>query len=167
MEENKIKVLCTRPISHSLVNQARSAGIRLDVVPFIDTEPIQSVEVQQEIQLLLTEIATVVFTSTNAVEAVAAELEEQQPDWRIFCIGNATSELVKKYFGDESIEGTAEDASGLAQVIIKVMPERNEVVFFCGDQRRAELPEKLAENGIEVIEIVVYQTISIPHRVKT
>ncbi len=165
MEQNKIRLLCTRTVSRSLVRQARSAGLSMDVVSFIETEPIQSIEVQQEIQQVLTQIATVVFTSTNAVEAVAAELEGQQPDWQIFCTANATKELVKKYYGDNSIGGTAEDAAGLAEVIMDRIAEKNEVIFFCGDQRRAELPEKLAEKGIDIIEIVVYQTIPIPHRV--
>ena len=136
----------------------------MDVVSFIETEIIQSVEVQQEIEQALTLTATVVFTSRNAVEAVGAELQGLEPNWQIFCIGNTTRETAEKYFGEENIVGSAEDATGLAEVIIDTKGI-NEVVFFCGDHRRAELPAKLNENGIEVNEIVVYQTIALPHKI--
>ena len=43
--------------------------------------------------------------------------------------------------------------------------EDSELIFFCGDQRRDELPGILRNNDIEVNEIVVYQTVIVPHKV--
>ena len=164
MQKDKISILCTRTISDSLLSYAEGEGIDLHVESFIETEPVETIEIQQEIEQAGLLSATVVFTSMNAVEAVANVLDGQIPDWEIFCIGNTTKELVEKYFGEESLKDTAEDASLLADTIV-IEGETDEVIFFCGDQRRSELIEKLNEQGIEVNEIVVYQTIETPHKI--
>ena len=165
MQQNKISILSTRPLNDSLVADAKAAGIAIDTISFIETEPVQSIEVQQEIEQALLQSATVVFTSMNAVEAVAAEQKEQNPGWTIYCIGNTTRQLVKKYFGEHSIAGTANSAAELAELITKEN-HSSEVIFFCGDQRRDELPDILRSNDIDVNEIVVYQTSALPHKIE-
>ena len=162
--QNKIPILCTRPLPAVLLQEAADAGIAIDELSFIETESILSVEVQQEIELAATEIAVVVFTSMNAVEAVTTFLDGHQPEWSIYSIGTATGRLVKAYFGEERMAGTANDAASLAELIAE---DRftDEVIFFCGDQRRDELPSILRGNDIDVQEIVVYQTIETPHKI--
>lgn len=165
MAENKIEILCTRPLTASLIDEAAGAGIVIDELSFIETESILSVEVQQEIELAATEITTVVFTSMNAVDAVTIFLDGHQPEWMIYCIGTATARLIQEYFGEERIAGTANDAAALAALIAE---DRftDEVIFFCGDQRRDELPVILRQHDIDVNEIVVYQTIATPHKIE-
>ncbi len=164
MQQNNIKILCTRPLTATLIDEAAGAGISIDELSFIETESILSIEVQQEIELVSTEIATVVFTSMNAVDAVTTFLDGHQPEWTIYSIGTATARLIKEYFGEERIAGAANDASALADLVAE---DRftDEVVFFCGDQRRDELPDILRQHDIEVNEIVVYQTIEVPHKI--
>jgi uroporphyrinogen-III synthase len=164
MQPNNIPVLCTRPLQAALVEAAAVAGIAIDEISFIETESILSVEVQQEIELASTEMATVVFTSMNAVDAVTTFLDGQQPEWSIYAIGTATARLIKEYFGEERIAGTAPDAAALA-TLIAADRFTDEVTFFCGDQRRDELPGILRQNDIEVNEIVVYQTIATAHKI--
>jgi uroporphyrinogen-III synthase len=165
MPQNKIPILSTRPLNESLLEEAKQSNIELDVVSFIETEPVHSAEIYQEIENSLLQSSAVVFTSMNAVEAVANQLEGQQPDWRIYSIGNATKQLVKKYFGEESIAGTADSAAELAEIIAEKGYD-DEVIFFCGNQRRDELPGILRNNDIEVNEIVVYETTAVPHNLK-
>jgi len=164
MEQNSIHILCTRPLNNLLVNDVKAAGITIDEISFIATEPIQTIEVQQEIEQALLLSATVVFTSMNAVDAVAAWQNEQQPDWSIYSIGTTTHKLVKENFGEESVAGTANSAAELAELIAE---DRfiDKVIFFCGDQRRDELPDILRQNNIEVNEITVYQTIAVPNKI--
>lgn len=164
MQQSSIQILCTRPLPSSLIEEAALSGIEIEEQPFIETESILSVEVQQEIELVSTEVATVVFTSMNAVDAVTIFLDGHQPEWTIYSIGTATARLVKEYFGEERIAGTASDGAALAELIAE---DRftDEVVFFCGDQRRDELPDILKQHNIEVNEIVVYQTIEVPHKI--
>jgi uroporphyrinogen-III synthase len=165
MQQNKISILSTRPLNNSSVADAEAAGITIDTISFIETEPVRSSEVQQRIKLALQKSATVIFTSMNAVEAVAAEQEKTQPSWTIYCIGNTTAQLVKKYFGELSIAGTANSASELA----KLIADKNhiyEAIFFCGDQRRDDLPEILRTNHVEVNEIAVYHTVAKSHKIE-
>jgi hypothetical protein len=55
----------------------------------------------------------------NAVDAVAAYLTDEQPNWQVYCIGFTTHQLVKKYFGPQVIVGVAENAAALAEKIIE------------------------------------------------
>jgi uroporphyrinogen-III synthase len=163
MQQNKITILSTGVLPPYLVEQTEESNIKTDVIPFIKTEVIQSVEVQQEIEQVLLQIAIVVFTSKNAVQAVADELYDHQPEWNIYCIGQKTKELAEEIFGEEKIYGSADDAVSLAELIVE---EGNvdEVIFFCGDQRRNELPDILRANDIEVYEIIVYHTVGVPQK---
>ncbi len=158
------KILSTRPINELLVAEALSKNIEIDTLSFIETTPIETVEVQQEIELASNQIATVVFTSMNAVDAVTEMLDGFIPEWTIYCMGYATKELVKNYFGEHAVAGTADNASELAEEIIK-NEEPDEVIFFCGNKRRDELPGKLKKQRIEVNEIVVYQTENTQHKI--
>ncbi|HEY4205998.1 MAG TPA: uroporphyrinogen-III synthase, partial [Puia sp.] len=110
-----------------------------------------------------TQRLTAIFTSMNAVEAVTAHLNGS-PSWTIFCIGGATRRLAESQFGPASIAGTAPSASELATVVLLHRP--SEVFFFCGDQRREELPEKLSATGVKVHEVVVYRTAQTPQSIK-
>ena len=164
MKENKVQILSTKSLPESLIKEVSPKNILIEVIPFIETEPLQTIEVQQEIEQVAIKTTTVIFTSKNAVEAVVTGLEDQQPDWNIYCIGHNTKELVSSHFGEEKIWGTADNAAELAELII----EKNntyEAVFFCGSQRRDELPDILKANDIEVHEIVVYHTVAVPKKV--
>ncbi len=163
--ENRIQILSTRPIQQSLIKDARDAGIDIDELTFIETNPIQSKLVDKEIENTLKETATVVFTSMNAVEVVGNQIKENQPNWKIYCMGTTTQQLVVKFFGQNLIEGTANDAASLAKQIIKDQP-KEKLIFFCGDQRRDELPELLKQHSIEAKETIVYETTAIHHLIQ-
>ncbi len=164
MQQNKITILSTRPLNEATIEAAAEEGVYIETQSFIETEAIQSVEVQQEIEQALLQSASIVFTSMNAVEAVAEYMNDEMPDWSIYCIGETTLQLVKKYFGEKSIAGTAGNATELAELIAED-GYADEVIFFCGDKRRDELPDILNSNDIEVNEIMVYHTIFTPRMI--
>ena len=83
--------------------------------------------------------------------------------WKIFCIGQSTQKLVAKIFGEEKISGIADNAAELSEVILQDK-EIKKVIFFCGNQRREELPQKLTAEAIEVEEIIVYETSETPQK---
>ena len=165
MQPGKIQILSTRPLPGSLTEEADEAGLQIDEISFIETEALLDVNVCMEIEEIYLQSATVVFTSMNAVEAVATQQDGQHPDWDIYCTGNTTRKLLSDYFGEEKIAGTAASAAELAELIIE-NKEDGEVIFFCGDQRREELPGLLEKNCIDVREVVVYQTIEVPHKIE-
>lgn len=160
--QSNINILCTRPLNEVLVEEALLQSIVIDEISFIETEAIKNIQVQQEIEQAALMITTVVFTSMNAVEAVADYLDGQPVQWSIYCMGNTSNHLVKKYFGEHQLAGIANTAAELAELIADET-SIDEVTFFCGDQRRDELPEILRSNGIDITEITVYQTIAITH----
>jgi len=165
MPQNSVSILSTRSLTDSLVEQIASKRVSIDVLSFIHTEPIEGVEVQQEIEQAYLQQATVVFTSGNAIEAVGRQVEQQDPAWRIYTLNSKCQHLAAEYFGEDKIAGTAANAEALAELIIEEA-STDEVIFFCGDQRRDELPDKLRQHGIGVFEIEVYHTVAVPHKVK-
>ena len=163
--QNRTQILSTRPLHETLLQEAIQAGIDIDEISFIETSPIQSLPIQREIDEALPQSITAVFTSMNAVEAVADQIKEKKTNWKIYCIGTTTQQLVVNYFGQDAIAGTANDAAALAKLIIEDQP-KGKLLFFCGDQRRDELPEILQQNSIKLKEIIVYQTTAIQHRIQ-
>jgi uroporphyrinogen-III synthase len=160
-----------------IIAQAAGQGIMLEALSFIKTEPIREEELGRTIKALSNRPVVVVFTSKNAVDAVANWLEageaEAETDdsvrpasgWKIFCIGAATRKRVSESFGEAAIEGSANSALSLADTIL-TRGSIKETVFFCGDQRRDELPEKLKQHHMGMREIVVYKTIRTPHKIE-
>jgi uroporphyrinogen-III synthase len=164
MPENKKTILCTRPVDDLLIKEAKQQGITIDIIEFIRTEPIINKELKKQINLLANQSLNIVFTSMNAVDAVRSYLDKKPADWKIFCIGTATQKLVVEEFDGRSIIGTADSAAELADAII-AEKNINKVAFFCGDQRRHELPQKLADHKIEVDEVEVYKTFQLKEKI--
>jgi uroporphyrinogen-III synthase len=164
MQKSKIKILSTRLLDDEFIRDAEIKDVLVDVIPFIKTEPISSPELQKKIQETSAMSTTIVFTSTNAVEAVATEINDQEINWKIFCIGHSTKQSVVKIFGESSIAEVADNAKELAEVILRA--DVAELIFFCGDQRRNELPDQLKKNNIKATEIVVYKTILTPQKIE-
>jgi uroporphyrinogen-III synthase len=157
MQSAKPTILCTGPIEESAVELPEYKDANIDVVPFTTIKFELSDTAEEQLKELLKKKAVVVFTSNNAVKSIAGYLENSQPDWKIFCIGNTTRTLAKKYFGEDRIMQSASTAAELAEKIIADVEER-EVIFFCGNLRRNDLPDAVRQKGITIKEITVYQT---------
>jgi uroporphyrinogen-III synthase len=150
----------------------------LESLSFIETTPVTGEGTCRKIAGLAREAPVIAFTSMNAADAVAECLTRSKEDGmpvamrdsliqlpgKIFCIGSATKQRVIEYFGEASIGGAADSASALAETIIG-QGNIEEVVFFCSDQRRDELPKQLWDGGIRVKECVVYHTKATPHAI--
>jgi uroporphyrinogen-III synthase len=156
MATTEIKILSTSALPQELVQEAARENIAVTTQAFISIEPVDSVEVQQEIEAALLQSAYVVFTSQHAVEIIGSQLDGHQPDWRIYCLANKTEKLVEKYFGKESIAGTAAYAEELAEKIIED-GEAEELIFFTGNKHLPVLMDKLDDEGLYVQEIIVYE----------
>ena len=157
MRSTKPAILCTGPVDESIINSPGYTDADIDVIPFTTISMELAESTQRQIKDILPRKTVVVFTSSNAVRSVAAYMKEKPTGWTIFCIGNTTFSLAKQYFGEENIKDTASTASTLAEKIIPVI-NAAEVIFFCGNLRRSELPDALREKGIAVKEVMVYKT---------
>lgn len=156
----KHKVLSTKKLEPSLIEQARENDIEIVEQEFIAIQPIVSKEKQDEILHWLTNRnIDVVFTSANAVEAVKNYLNKKSSR-NFFCISGKTRSALLKYIRNEQIKATAAYGKELAQKIIE--HQAKEIVFFCGNKRKDELPDILKEAAIKVHEVIVYETIETP-----
>ncbi len=164
MPEKKITILSTRPLEQSLLAQASVNKIEIDCIPFIKTAPVRNTCLEKRITETFSESLPVIFTSMNAAEAVAAYLTGTQPQWNVYSLGTATKNIIRLRFPRSNIIGEAENASSLADKII--MNEEKALIFFCGDLRRDELPDKLAGHNIELEEIVVYNTLLVSKKLE-
>lgn len=159
MADAKKYLLSTRPLPKAVVAEAAARNVVIDELSFISTTPVQDEAVHQTIQALATTARTVVFTSMNAVEAVAAQLTTSPP-WHIYALGNTTRKLIEQSWGAGCLVGTAENALRLGERLIDdgVL----DVLFFCGNIRRNELPNKIRSEGGTVEEVIVYETEETP-----
>ncbi|MGN6542458.1 MAG: uroporphyrinogen-III synthase [Ginsengibacter sp.] len=160
---NDIQILCTKKISDSFIEFANENNIRIDSLNFIETEESVSDEIKNRVIELSEQNITAIFTSSNAVNAVG-KIVKGQTNWKIFCIEPSTKKTVEDTFLNLSIVAVAKDAEGLSQKIIKDKSVK-QVVFFCGNQRRDLLHSELNRNGIDVEELIVYNTIENPQTV--
>lgn len=154
----KPAILCTGPVEEPLAKFPEFDNAEIDIVPFTTITYHLTESTIQQINIALAKKATVVFTSSNAIRSIATYLENTKPDWTIYCIGNTTYNLAKKYFGAERIRQTASNAKALAEKIIPELEHGSEVIFFCGNLRRNDLPDALRQKNIGVTELIVYQT---------
>lgn len=161
-------ILSTKKIDPDLKAEMEQKGVEVLEEEFITIKPILNQSKQEEIKPWIehpVEIA-VVFTSQHAAATVNKYLRPFDTyiipgNWRVFCLSGATKELAQQHILAEQLIDTAPNATELAAKII-AHGQFKQVVFFCGNQRREELPRLLKEAGIEVIEIIVYETVATP-----
>ncbi len=154
------QVLSTAPLDSGLIDLAFKKGIEIEAVSFVQMEPLTDKNLLDELAELFKAKITAVFTSANAINAIADTLKKFRPEWDIYCIGHATREAVTSCFDAKSIRGVANNAEVLAGIIHANKVDG--VIFFCGDKRLDALPDKLYKDNIMVREIVVYKTKETP-----
>ena len=108
------------------------------------------------------QVNSLALTSPRAVRALAnignthASTLAYLKSLPAFCLSNATAELAKS-LGFDVRDAASKTAGDLGRFIAKqevVSP----VLFPCGNQRRDELPDTLRSAGLEVLEVVTYQS---------
>ncbi len=161
MNSGKINLLSTRLLDEKIKIQAAGKDVFIDEIELIKTISICDRQLAKNISGYK---LPAIFTSIHAVEAVLKNIHFYQPLYHInnsFCISGRTATAVEH----ERIKiiDSASSASELAQRIIQ--SSCKEVIFFCGNKRRDELPDALKKADILVHEIVVYETVLTPSKV--
>jgi uroporphyrinogen-III synthase len=162
MSDRTFNILSTAALPFERIDHIPES-IDIKVVPFIKIIPIPSVELKPLINELAQEKLNIVFTSAHATRIVSDCLTEI-PDWKIYCIRNETRLAVEKLFGKSLISKYAENALLLSQAIIDDGVKN--AIFFCGDQRMDVIPDSLKKKGVELTELVVYETRLTPVQIK-
>lgn len=140
---------------------ASSYGVEMDEQPFIRVDSLYTPELEQKIINVGLGKKTVIFTSKNGVAAVIQMLRGKQPEWDIYCLEGATRHAVQHYFHKATIKQDAKSAGDLVRSI-DINELGKSVVFFCGNKRMDTVPELMKGMGIDLEEIIVYQTLYTP-----
>jgi uroporphyrinogen-III synthase len=105
-----------------------------------------------EVNLVPKHIPNVIITSKNAIPAL---LEWKQHIKNVFCVGDVTAErLIFHGFLPQIV---ASDSITLAKKIMSGHAHKP-FIYFCGEQRRDELPQIFADNNITLNELIVYES---------
>jgi uroporphyrinogen-III synthase len=158
---SSLKTLSTKRLRTAVIEQVRQSGIDIIEEDFISVASSVSEEVRQKVIELSAKDIYCIFTSANAVDAVADIAKHAA--WKIFCISGNTREAIETNFTSAHIMDLASNATALAKTIID--SGVREVVFFCGDHRREELPSILETSGLKIDELIVYKTIETPVKI--
>ncbi len=156
-------ILSTGDLPKVLQEKLVTHGLEPLVIPFIRITPFVTANIRLVIQAAADFVGPVIFTSQHSVNAVRTLLPSgSRPEgWELYAVGSHTAAQVKKGFGPVHFQTQA--AQALAEWLVS-HKKPGPVLFFCGDQRRPELPDLLTRHHFTLREIVVYETLLTPQR---
>lgn len=162
MRQDKRNILVTRPLTARQIEYARILGLETIIEPALE---FNFPEYWDGVLKVITEHSKSdwIFTSTNGVKALKELMDaglQVRPEVQIFAVGSKTQETLENLGLEAKIPRT-EDSKHLAELIIEE-GKINSVIYFHGNLSRDEMTDRLEENGIEVIELEVYETIINP-----
>lgn len=149
-------VLATRPEpgASALASKLIDLGYRALAAPSLEIAPVEAVSPRD-----LSGVDRIVFTSANAVRAVAASLGDDLseatrlgPAW---CVGEATAEAARKV-GFEAIAAGG-DGAALEAALIAAVPRGAVALHLCGADIAHDLGPGLAAAGIGLASKTVYR----------
>lgn len=168
MPNERPRILCTRPLSEHLLQEAAAHGLDISVQAFTDIQPLVTKELWATIQPLIIRDITAVFTSAHAVKTLQQHYLHRpdtyyaiEGNWQIYCLEGGTLQAIQEALPRCPVKATAANATALANAILP-QDDITEVYFFCGQQRREELPSILTQHGTTVHEIVLYENVPTP-----
>jgi uroporphyrinogen-III synthase len=163
---NRFHILSTKKLKPSVLEKLEESNIEIIEKEFISIKPIVDKELHQQIAAFASRgVQTIALTSKNAVEVLNLCMHTADTyftiNWNIFCLSGATRQAVLDApLLDSNIAGEADNAAELAKKIIA--KDVREIIFFCGNKRRDELPDLLGKAGVSVHEVVLYETLETP-----
>lgn len=156
-------ILVTRELTGEQIELARSLGLKVSVEPAIEiTFRDNWLSVQSVIQQA--DKPVFVFTSQNGAKAFlrfkSAGIEIPK-NANIYAVGNKTAEVLREEGFSVKVPEVQYGTELAKQILSET--ERKEkqkltILHFCGDKRRDELRDILTGDGLDVKDIVVYQT---------
>jgi uroporphyrinogen-III synthase len=162
MRQDKRNILVTRPLSAQQFEYARILGLEPIIEPALQFNfPDYWDSVLKVINENLK--SDWVFTSANGVKALEELMNaglQVRPEVQLFAVGSKTRDALQELGLDAKIPRT-QDGKHLAELIIQE-GKSNSVIYFHGNLSRDEMTDRLQDDGIEVIELEVYETIINP-----
>ena len=162
----KHKVLSTKKLEPPLIELAKENDIEIIEQEFISINPIRNQETYNRIiGFVNNKTQNIALTSANAVDVLNSYMHFSDTylvvDWNIFCLSGKTKQaILNALLLKKNIVADAKDAAELANKIIAKGVK--EIIFFCSNKRREELPAALEKANVKVHEVVLYETAETP-----
>jgi len=160
--ERKPTVFSTKKLSNEQ-RQLFDKRMKVDSDDFVQiySNRMPAAELKKDIQ-------NVIITSRNAVEALSDSVDTAALNFKnIYCVGRRTKKLIESRIG--KVAHVSANAKALAEHLVEFM-EGTDVTYFCSNIRLDELPNILAENNIQLNEVIAYETkhaaVKVPDSVK-
>lgn len=147
------KILFTKEISSDYLKQNLLQNIDFDVFNFLDIKINSEEKIKSQID---NSITNYLISSQNSVKAI----QNLNLEGKFYVVGKKTAENLKQ--NNFQVEIVRNYASELAKFIIENESQKN-WMFFCGNNRRDELLEKLIPKGHSIKEIQCYESIPVHH----
>ncbi|XP_069674066.1 uroporphyrinogen-III synthase-like [Periplaneta americana] len=137
------------------------AGYKTSYIPVLDFEYFNLNKLLQHLQNP-EKFSGLIFTSPRAVKAVACLTDASAllEVWRnhpTFVVGEGTANVLKNELNLCGQGSGAGNAGALADIILQNRYEYP-LLFPCGNLKRDELPTRLAEGGVNLVQVTVYRT---------
>nr|MBX2828785.1 uroporphyrinogen-III synthase [Flavobacteriaceae bacterium] len=137
-------VLSTKKLSLSQKELLLNSGMR-----FVEYDAISIIPLEFEAPR---KVDNAIVTSMNGTKQIFNS-ETIVSNW--FCVGESSATFLKE--NDQNVVKIGENSSKLADFIIK--NHKNDIFhYFCGAQRRDELPDLLKSEKIDFFEVKTYKT---------
>ncbi len=101
------------------------------------------------------EIENAIFTSQNGVRSFFGNRSKNSSIMNCYCVGEKTKALLIE--NGQNVVKMAQNSSELGQFLVKTAQNKS-FFYFCGSNRRDELPELLKSTKIELFEVKTYKT---------
>ena len=150
-----------------VVEALRAIPVAVEVCPLMTFAPPLDWSPVDAAARDLSGFGAVAFTSPRSARAFVGRVQDLDAATRertsVWAAGSGTAQALGQTLGavrrpDDRAVGRQGAALALAEAMVAERV-RGPVLFPCGDIRRDELPARLRDGGIEVVEVVVYRSV--------
>lgn len=150
-----------------VVEALRAIPVAVEVCPLMTFAPPLDWSPVDAAARDLSGFGAVAFTSPRSARAFVGRVQNLDAATRertsVWAAGSGTAQALGRTLGavrrpDDRAVGRQGAALALAEAMVAERV-RGPVLFPCGDIRRDELPARLRDDGIEVVEVVVYRSV--------
>jgi len=142
---------------------AEKWDLDIDFRKFIQVEGISLNEFRKQ-GINPLDYTAIIFTSKVAVDHLFGLLEEMRvempADTKYFCVSEATSRYLQKYITIRKRKLFVGERTAMDLVPFVKKHKKSKFLFPCSDAHRRELPGYMRDNGFDITETVIYQTVS-------
>jgi uroporphyrinogen-III synthase len=154
---------------HSFAEQVVKLGGTPIVIPLIAFQPAHLSILEQKLLVNLHQFHWIIFTSVKGVEyffKLYETLNDGHPSIqsKFAVVGKKTKEALVKKGYSASVIPSEYVAEGLLRDFQNINVKNEKMLYIKGNLSRNVIPDKLKEQGANVSELIVYETICPPRR---